>query len=75
MIETPTRVVAEMESERAARNLLTVFAGELEATYDTMRDEYRYTRGDTKMRLALRKTEKTGLATIVYIQEVTDHTG
>ena len=64
------RIVEDLESERRARNLMQVFAGELGATYDTMHDEYRYTREGHKMRLALRKSERTGLMALVYIQEL-----
>ena len=66
------RIVADLESERRARNLMQVFAGELGAIYDAIRDEYRYTRDGHKMRLALRKSERTGLMALVYIQELED---
>lgn len=65
------RVVEDLESERRARNLMQVFAGELDATYDTLRDEYQYTRQDGRMmRLGLRMSEKTKLRTMVFIQEL-----
>lgn len=68
--EAPERVLAEMKSERTARDLMTAVAGELGAIYDAIRDEYRYKVDGSLRRLALRAPEGTTVRTIVYIQEV-----
>ena len=64
------KILAVMESERAARNLAAAVAGELGATYDALSDEYRYRRDGGMRRLAIREKEGTSLKLIVYIQEV-----
>ena len=71
MSETPERVLAEFESERAARTLMTIMAGEVGATYDALRDEYRYELHGHKRRLAMREDDGHR-KTVVFIQEIPD---
>lgn len=66
------RIVATMDSERTARDLMTVFAGELGATYDSIYDEYHYMRSGTAMCLAIRlspRPNSRGIQAVVYIRE------